>query len=135
MGRLREAIEGSEPDRPKELVVPRVLHDQLSNCCFHGLCTEWLLSLPAPDWSPTGSPPGRGIICSTSRCAPAARRPWRDRSIDQLAAGQEQMTCEITKLQAVEQYVLYKNSEPALRPAPAPMSKPFLRPSPAPVVR
>jgi hypothetical protein len=35
MGRLPEAVEGSESDRPKELVVPRVLHDQLSNCCFH----------------------------------------------------------------------------------------------------
>jgi hypothetical protein len=35
MGRLPEAVEGSEPDRSKELVVPRVLHDQLSNCCFH----------------------------------------------------------------------------------------------------
>jgi hypothetical protein len=30
MGRLSEAVEGSKFDRPKELVVPRVLHDQLS---------------------------------------------------------------------------------------------------------
>src|SRR5260370_33151681 len=30
-GPLPEAVEGSEPDRPKELVVPGVLHDQLSN--------------------------------------------------------------------------------------------------------
>jgi len=45
------------------------------------------------------------------------------------------MTREITKLQAVEQYVLYKNSEPAPRPAPAPMFKPVLRPAPAPIVR
>jgi hypothetical protein len=57
------------------------------------------------------------------------------RSVDQLAAGQEQMTRQITKLQAVEQYVLYKNSEPAWRPAAAPMFKPVLRPSPAPAVR
>jgi hypothetical protein len=57
------------------------------------------------------------------------------RSVDHLAAGQEQMTREITKLQAVEQYVLYKNSEPALRPAPATMFKPVSRPAPAPVVR
>jgi len=78
---------------------------------------------------------GPGITCSTSRCAPAARRPWRDRSIDQLAAGQEQMTCEITKLQAVEQYVLYKNSEPPPRPAPAPVPKPVLRPPQALTVR
>jgi hypothetical protein len=26
MGRLPEAVEGSEPDRPKELVIPRVLY-------------------------------------------------------------------------------------------------------------
>src|SRR5882672_10090729 len=39
------------------------------------------------------------------------------RSIDQLTAGLEQMTHEIAKLQAVEQYVLYKNSEPPPRPA------------------
>src|SRR5215471_11676395 len=31
MGRLPEAAEGAKADRPKELVVPRVLHDQLSN--------------------------------------------------------------------------------------------------------
>jgi flagellar basal body-associated protein FliL len=43
------------------------------------------------------------------------------RSIDQLSTGQEQLTKEITKLQAVEQYILYKNSEPpAARTAPAP---------------
>jgi hypothetical protein len=30
MGRLSEAVEGSESDRPKKLVLPRVLHEQLS---------------------------------------------------------------------------------------------------------
>jgi hypothetical protein len=30
MGRLPEAVKGSEPDRPKELVVPGVLHDALN---------------------------------------------------------------------------------------------------------
>jgi hypothetical protein len=40
------------------------------------------------------------------------------RSVAQLTSGQEQMTREITKLQAVEQYVLYKSSEPPPRPAP-----------------
>jgi hypothetical protein len=50
-------------------------------------------------------------------------------------AGQEQMTHEITKLQAVEQYVLYKNSEPPPRPAPAPARNPVPRPSQAPMVR
>jgi hypothetical protein len=43
------------------------------------------------------------------------------RSVDQLAAGQEQMTREMTKLQALEQYILYKNSEP---PAPKPVPRP-----------
>ena len=56
------------------------------------------------------------------------------RSVDQLAAGQEQMTREITKLQAVERYVLYKNSDPPPRPVPAQMPKPAPRPSQAPTV-
>jgi hypothetical protein len=30
MGRLPEAVEGSKFDRPKELVISRVLHDQLT---------------------------------------------------------------------------------------------------------
>jgi hypothetical protein len=49
------------------------------------------------------------------------------RSVDQLTAGQEQMTREITKLQAVEQYVLYKNAEPPPRSAPAPARNQVLR--------
>src|SRR5882762_7103705 len=56
------------------------------------------------------------------------------RSVDQIAAGQEQMTREITKLQAVERYVLYKNSDPPPRPVPAQMPKPAPRPSQAPTV-
>jgi hypothetical protein len=52
------------------------------------------------------------------------------RSIDQLTAGLEQMRREITKLQAVEQYVLHKNSESSPQPAPAPTPVP--RPSQAP---
>jgi hypothetical protein len=39
--------------------------------------------------------------------------------VDQLAVAQEQTRREITKLQAVEQYVLYKNIEPSPPPAPA----------------
>jgi hypothetical protein len=63
------------------------------------------------------------------------------KSIDQLSAGQEQLTKEIAKLQAVEQYILYKNSEPpapAARSAPAtasvrrPAAPTPLNPSPAP---
>jgi hypothetical protein len=53
------------------------------------------------------------------------------RSVDQLTAGQEQMTREITKLQAVEQYVLYKNAEPPPRPAPASARNQVLRSSQA----
>jgi hypothetical protein len=51
--------------------------------------------------------------------------------VDQLAAAQEQTTREITKLQAVEQYVLYKNIEPppaaAAPPPPAPKPLPTER--------
>ena len=56
------------------------------------------------------------------------------RSIDQLTASLEQMTREIAKLQAVERYVLYKNSDPPPRPAPAQMPKPAPRPPRAPTV-
>jgi hypothetical protein len=42
------------------------------------------------------------------------------RNVDQLAAGQAQMAGEITKLQAIGQYILYKNSEPPPPQAPAP---------------
>ena len=44
------------------------------------------------------------------------------RTVDQLAAGQEQMTREITKLQAIGQYILYKNSEPPSPQASAPVA-------------
>jgi uncharacterized protein HemX len=49
------------------------------------------------------------------------------RSIDQLAAGQEHMTHEITEMQAVERYILDKISTPT-----AAMPKPALRSSQAP---
>jgi hypothetical protein len=48
------------------------------------------------------------------------------RRVDQLAAGQEQITREITKLQTIQQYILYKSSEPP-RPAPSPTPKPATR--------
>ena len=58
------------------------------------------------------------------------------RSITQLAAGQEQLTKEIAKVQATEQYILYKNSEPPPPPRPpaAPVRRttPAASPSPAP---
>jgi hypothetical protein len=56
----------------------------------------------------------------------AANQDQMTRAIAQLAAGQEQMTREIAKLQSLEQYLLYKNSEPPPRPAPAP--RPAARP-------
>jgi len=46
------------------------------------------------------------------------------RSVAQLMAGQEQMTREITKLQAVEQYVLYKNSDPPPSSGSCPRAQP-----------
>jgi hypothetical protein len=61
------------------------------------------------------------------------------RSINQLSTGQDLLTKEITKLQAVEQYILYKNTEPPPRPtppAPSPVRRPAaplpLTPAPAP---
>ena len=62
----------------------------------------------------------------------ATNQEQTTRSIDQLTAGLEQMRHEIAKLQAVEQYVLHKNSDPPPRPAPVPT--PVLRPSQAPPV-
>ncbi len=56
------------------------------------------------------------------------------RTVDQLAAGQEQMTREITKLQAIGQYILYKNSEPPPQLATPPARKPVPRSSQAPTM-
>ena len=64
----------------------------------------------------------------------AIRQEQITQSVDQFAAGLEQITREITKLQEIEQYILYKNSEPAPRPAPAPVRNPVPRQSQAPVV-
>jgi hypothetical protein len=63
----------------------------------------------------------------------ATNQEQTTRSIDQLTAGLEKMTREIAKLQAVEQYVLYKNSDPPPRPAPAPT--PLPQPFQVPIVR
>ncbi len=57
------------------------------------------------------------------------------RTVDQLAAGQEQMTREITKLQAIGQYILYKNSEPSPQLATPPARKPLPRSAQAPTAR
>jgi hypothetical protein len=51
----------------------------------------------------------------------AAGQELMARTVGQLTAGQEQLTREIAKLQAIEQYILYKNSEsPAPKPVPRP---------------
>jgi hypothetical protein len=64
----------------------------------------------------------------------AANQDQMTRSIGQLAAGQEQMTREIAKLQSIEQYLLYKNSEPPPRPA-APAPRPAARPAQPPAAQ
>jgi hypothetical protein len=74
-----------------------------------------------------------GVRQSVDRIA--ASQDEMTRSIGQLVAGQEQMTREIAKLQSIEQYILYKNSEPPPRPAPAAAPKPAARPSQPPVAR
>jgi hypothetical protein len=61
----------------------------------------------------------------------AANQDQMTRSIGQLVAGQEQMTREIAKLQSIEQYLLYRNSEPPPRPA-APAPRPAARPAQPP---
>jgi len=67
----------------------------------------------------------------------AASQEQITRTVDQLAAGQEQMAREISKVQAIGQYMLYKNSDPPPRPAAgaAPAPKPVPRQSQAPTVR
>ena len=68
----------------------------------------------------------------------ATNQEQMTRTISQLVAGQEQMTREIANLRAMEQYILYKNSEPPSRPAapaPATAPKPVLRPSQPPTAR
>ena len=59
-----------------------------------------------------------------------------DQLVAQFAAGQEQMTRDITKLEAAEQEILQKISTPPPRPPEAPARKPvLLAPSQAPPVR
>ena len=62
----------------------------------------------------------------------AAVRQRVDQVAAQVAAGQEQMTREITKLQEIAQYALYKNSEPQAQLATPPARKPVPRPPQAP---
>jgi len=66
----------------------------------------------------------------------AAVRQSVDQLVAQFAASQEQMTRDITKLEAAEQEILHKISAPPPRPAEAPARKPVpLAPSQAPPAR
>ena len=60
----------------------------------------------------------------------AAVRQSVDQLVAQFASGQEQMTRDITKLEAAEQEILRKISTPPPRPPEAPARKP-LPPSPS----
>jgi hypothetical protein len=53
----------------------------------------------------------------------AASQEQITRSIDHLAAGQEHMTREIIRLQAISQYASNKSQEPPQQPAPGPVHK------------
>jgi hypothetical protein len=53
-------------------------------------------------------------------------------SVEQLTAGQEQITREVAKLQTVDHNEHYGNLDPPPRPAPAPAPKSVPRPSQAP---
>ncbi len=76
--------------------------------------------------APTAPSPDRQQLNAMSLSLAALRQ-----SVDQLAAGQEQMTRDITKLRAVEQDILDKITAPPPRPAAAPARKPVpLTPSP-----
>jgi hypothetical protein len=81
-----------------------------------------------------------GIVASQEQMARsidriAATQEQMARTVDRLTASQEQVMREITKLQSVEQYILYKSSEPPPRPAPAQSRNPAPRPSLVPIVR
>jgi hypothetical protein len=82
--------------------------------------------------APTAPSPDRQQLNAMSLSLAALRQ-----SVDQLAAGQEQMTRDITKLRAAEQDILDKISAPPPRPAAAPARKPvpLTPPSQAPPVR
>jgi hypothetical protein len=54
------------------------------------------------------------------------------RNVDQLSAGLARVTDEITKLQAVEQQILSRISEPPPRPTPTSSRKPLPRSAEAP---
>jgi hypothetical protein len=114
----------AEPNRPDktELVAPVAVSvdPQLS------------LDLDAVRQSVDGIAAGIAVIQEQiSRSADRIATEQIAHNVAQLAAAQEQMTGEIAKLQAVEQYVLYKGAEPPQHPTPAPMRSPSQRSSQA----
>jgi hypothetical protein len=62
----------------------------------------------------------------------AASQEEMARSVKRLTTSQEQMTHEITKLHEIAQYALPKNSEPSVQPATPAARKPAPRSSQAP---
>jgi hypothetical protein len=95
-------------------------------------------SYPQLAWlAPQAAPVAATAPDMISPAAPAARSPDQQQlnamslgvaglqqSVDQLAAGQEQMTRDITKLQVAEQDILDKISAPPPRPGGPPARKP-----------
>jgi len=103
------------------------------------------LSWLAPQDTPAQTPPNR--IAPAASAAPSPDQQQLNamslnlvavrQSVDQIAAGQDQMTHEITKLRATQQEILDKISVPPPRPAAAPARKPvpLTPPSQTPPVR
>ena len=86
----------------------------------------------APDIIPSAEPAAPSPELRAMSLGLAAVRQSIDQFAAQFAAGQEQMTRGITKLEAAEQEILHKISAPPPRPAEAPARKPMpLTPSQA----
>ena len=100
------------------------------------------LSWLAPQAAPALTPPNMVTSAAPSpdqqqlKAAMSLGLAAMRQSVDQLAAGQEQTTNEITKLRAAQQEILDKISVPPPRPAAAPTHKPVpLTPPSQPPVR
>ncbi len=98
--------------------------------------------VPPPDQPPATTPAIDQVLSAQSQDIDAVRQNVdrianaQDqiiRSINQLTAGQELLTKEIGKLQQVEQYILYKNSEPPPAPRVTAVPPPIRRPTGGPL--
>ena len=117
----------------------------------YGDTTREMIASASPQLSwlaPQATPVARTVPDVIAPTGPAAPSPDQQQlnamslslaavrqSVDQLAAGQEQMTRDITKLQTAAQGILDKISAPPPRPAGATARKPApltLAPAPAP---